>query len=113
MPGYSRPPDAFGFRKNKIPGPGRMESTAPVIWEEEGTVLVACPYCENLHKHAGVKSDVFRSSHCGKGEYKISLTTRIDATDMLIGYRLNMKRKASKRVKNAKSEQSSSCSLPA
>lgn len=43
---------------------------------------VKCPYCSKTHKHGGGYSKspdtlpAWRSSHCGKGEYKIDSVAR-------------------------------------
>jgi hypothetical protein len=47
---------------------------ADILYCDETTVVILCPYCDMVHKHGtGLHASIeghTRSSHCHKGEYK-------------------------------------------
>jgi len=43
---------------------------ADIIYQDETTLIVSCPYCRALHKHAS-GADVIRTSHCFSGSYRM------------------------------------------
>ena len=43
---------------------------ARIIFRDDDTLIVSCPYCMMSHKH-GAQGGKFRSSHCFSGEYEL------------------------------------------
>ena len=67
--------------------------TAQAVFRDKHQILVACPYCFEVHTHGdGGVLDVSGncySSHCGKGEYRV-----LGMYDFRAGYMMLSRREA-------------------